>query len=388
MKINRAIMTVFIAIGLILTLAEGSSIMADETPVPELARWKAQMLQFGRLHGDRFVNGTYLTEDNAYYDGERVYQQIAAYTGDPYFTTIANYCEHFYRDDYVIPNNGNAQGYNNFTHGLAMDYLTTGDTQSKAAIILLATHMFGQDGLPPSATASCDLSREVAYVIAAYINAERVGEARRDRLALMFEQALGHLDQWFIAKSDPTFAPFMYALTAEALIYYWDYVDQDPRILDKLRMGADYIWDNCWLPASEAFYYRKTNPAGAAPDLNLLIAPVYSWLYLQTHDTMYRDRGDQVFAGGVRRAYLEGNVGKTFNQNYRWSFDYLKWRKQAGLAGDTNGDGRVNVKDLIFIATRFGVRQGDAAWDPRTDLNENGIIDVVDLVTCARHLGE
>ena len=59
-----------------------------------------------------------------------------------------------------------------------------------------------------------------------------------------------------------------------------------------------------------------------------------------------------------------------------------------GKPGDVNNNGAVNVKDMIFIATRFGTRQGDAAWDPRADLNANGVIDVTDLVTCARHFGE
>ena len=60
----------------------------------------------------------------------------------------------------------------------------------------------------------------------------------------------------------------------------------------------------------------------------------------------------------------------------------------TGNPGDANGDGMVSVKDMIFVATRFGSRQGDASWDPRADLNGNGVIDVADLVTCARHFGE
>jgi hypothetical protein len=38
------------------------------------------------------------------------------------------------------------------------------------------------------------------------------------------------------------------------------------------------------------------------------------------------DRGDAIFAGGVRGAWLY--AGKAFSQNYRWSFDYVKWRSQ------------------------------------------------------------
>ena len=63
-----------------------------------------------------------------------------------------------------------------------------------------------------------------------------------------------------------------------------------------------------------------------APDLNLLIAPAFAWLYQRTGDTTYRDRGDQIFAGGVKGAYLDG--AKQFNQSYMWSFDFVKWRSE------------------------------------------------------------
>ena len=66
------------------------------------------------------------------------------------------------------------------------------------------------------------------------------------------------------------------------------------------------------------------NPHVPAPDLNLLIAPMYAWLYRQTGETKYRDQGDALFAGGVKKAYLDG--GKQFDQNYWWSFDYVRWR--------------------------------------------------------------
>ena len=61
-----------------------------------------------------------------------------------------------------------------------------------------------------------------------------------------------------------------------------------------------------------------------APDLNLLIAPAYAWMYRQTGDITYRQQGDQIFAGGVRSADLD--EVKQFNQNYEFSFDYLARR--------------------------------------------------------------
>ncbi len=69
---------------------------------------------------------------------------------------------------------------------------------------------------------------------------------------------------------------------------------------------------------------------GPAPDLNLMIAPLYGWLFQQTGDVKYRDIGDRIFTSGVQRAYLDG--GKQFTQNYRWSFQYLNWRESPAQA--------------------------------------------------------
>jgi hypothetical protein len=81
---------------------------------------------------------------------------------------------------------------------------------------------------------------------------------------------------------------------------------------------------------------RPFPPRPGSPDLNLLIAPTYGWVFRQSGDATYRQRGDQIFAGGVKRAYLGG--GKQFDQNYRTSFDYVKWRS-GGPAGASRAPG-------------------------------------------------
>ena len=95
-----------------------------------------------------------------------------------------------------------------------------------------------------------------------------------------------------------------------------------------LRRAADWLWANAWMAGAEAMWYEQPGDSSAAPDLNLLIAPLYAFLYRQTGVTQYRDQGDALFAGGVRQAFLGG--GKQFNQNYWWSFDYVKWRTELG----------------------------------------------------------
>jgi hypothetical protein len=237
--------------------------------------------------------------------------------------------EVIFRDRNVLPAAGSVPGHWNFTHGLRMDYQRTKDQKSREAVLLMAQHAaFARDETPLDASRPEAASREVAYAIMSYLDAEQLGAPRRERLAMLLDQALGHLDQWFVQKSSPDWAPFMFGLTAEALISYHTQIEQEPRILAALQRSTDALWKTAWLPEGEAFFYRADNPKDVAPDLNLLVAPIFAWLYLQTGDAIYRDRGDQVFAGGVLHAHIDASQ-KHFNQSYRWSFDYLNWRREA-----------------------------------------------------------
>ncbi len=303
-------------------------------PIPELARWENQMREYGTKTGDLILshldkNETDPALGNCYYDCMRVFYNIADYTGDSKWLGYVASSRIAYRDNYVIKNDGKVPGYWNFTHGLRVDFERThADGSSQAAVLLSRNAAYAGDATPLSWTENSSLSREVAYALMAYINAQLVGEPRRARMSDLFLQALNHIDGWFLRNEEPNWGPFMFGLTAEALIHYWEHVEKDARILEKVKFGADEIWKRAWIAEDEAFFYRaEESPERGAPDLNLVIAPVYSWLYLQTGDVKYRDRGDQIFAGGVKKAYLAS--GKHFNQNYRWSFDYVRWRKEV-----------------------------------------------------------
>jgi hypothetical protein len=212
--------------------------------------------------------------------------------------------------------------------------------------VLLLSHnaAYAWDGTPFFYVIKAGLSREIAYAINSYLNAEKVGASARARLDAWVDVALGHIDQWFVSKTsrcppcgpgvppgDYYIQPFMVGLTAEALIGYYQKTN-DPRIFPAIKTAMDWLWANAWVPAHQSFWYENSvsDPAQpfpakpGSPDLNLLIAPAYAWLYQMTGDPAYRDAGDQIFAGGVAGAWLGG--AKQFNQNYRWSFDYVKWR--------------------------------------------------------------
>lgn len=296
-----------------------------------LDQWRQQMVTFGRQHAGELAGLTGQAAVNAtYYDAARVFYQIADYTHDPSWLAPAHQAVTIYRDQYVVPSNGTVPGYWNFTGGLLEDFQHTGDVRSKDAIIMLSQNAsFAPDNTPLAWTAGTESSREVAYTIMNYLNAEAAGAPHRPRLDSLVTQALGHLDQWFVSKTAPYLQPFMAGLTMDALIQYDTAVGGDPRILPAIQSAVNSLWANNWMPGSQSFQYmdRDMGSLGGptpANDLNMLIAPAYAWTYHKTGNAMYQQQADEILSGAVNGAYLNG--AKQFNQTYMLAFDFMNWR--------------------------------------------------------------
>jgi hypothetical protein len=168
----------------------------------------------------------------------------------------------------------------------------------------------------------------------------------------MITQALGHLQQWrewqAIVPATTTgfdgppeavgnyyIQPFMVALTLKSLIA-WHEFRPDPRIPPAIKATVDFLIANVgnkpWyenvklIPADAAKPWLFTTKP-PAPDLNLLIAPAYAWLYKRGAGVVYQQSGDTLWSDGVKGAFLDN--GKQFDQSYFWSFDYVTWRNQT-----------------------------------------------------------
>lgn len=316
--------------------SDGGTTVPDGGPppaIPELAQWRSRMLEGAADFCDAgeisaaIGDGGVVTEANVwYYDGADVYQQIAAYTGDPSWNTCAGYVRDAYRS-WVLAMSagvswpvGKLSGWRIFSQGLLTDYKRSQDPHSREAVKRLGLYSaFAGSGGGPD----CAASRETAYVLNAYLAAEELGEAPNPELSTAVDNALGHLDGWFVSKRCTYLQPFMAGLTMEALMYYFERKG-DARVPPALEAAADELWSMAWVPKDEAFWYDTQSTSSGAPDLNLLIAPVYAWLWQRTGDARHLQRGDQLFAGGVRHAGFWS--GKQFSQCYRSSFDYVHWR--------------------------------------------------------------
>ena len=53
--------------------------------------------------------------------------------------------------------------------------------------------------------------------------------------------------------------------------------------------------------------------------------------------------------------------------------------------GDVNGDSIIDTLDLTAIASAFGTSKGDEGYNPSADLNQDGVVDIFDLVEVGRN---
>lgn len=297
------------------------------------ARFFEQAQLFGSQHCNRSEIRSHLQWEGGvwFYDGARAFFNLARFSGDPTWSGCAQHVIEVYRS-YVIGSGGRIGGWRVFPHGLAEHYRQTGAARSREAVELLVRNSpFAQSGGSPDPLAS----RETAYIIHTYIiAAELLGTAEFDPLLqAAVGNALSHLDAWSVSRTADHVKPFMVGLTAEALIAYYER-SPDPRVIEALSNASRFIWDALWDQGSQSFLYISCRPGSThseclepnytTPDLSLLIAPMYAWLYFQTGQEEFAARADRIFAGGVRGADL--TIGKHYSQSYRWGYDYSEWR--------------------------------------------------------------
>lgn len=275
-----------------------------------------------------------------YYDRALVLYREAKRTGSTAIMTRAHAAAVMYRN--ALPNMDPPM-YWQFVQGIGLHYLITNDQASKLAIQRLVKNCYDPyyllaiNGVPPPGADATD-TRSAARVLEGHVVAHHTGvplypnpwEDTRTYAVmakwtldeiLKSQNAAGDFVHLFWQKS-----PFMVGLLHEAMILYHRLVDADVRILPAIQKSAEFLWANHWRAAGQGFIYDpgQADPGEpnlvAAPDLNMLIAPSFGWLFKQTGVTTWRDRGDLIMKGGVELAWLDG--AKQFNQQYCFGPQY------------------------------------------------------------------
>jgi hypothetical protein len=334
--------------------------------IPAIAEYKDQWIEWSARKYDYLVSQNGWTDPNSaaaqnqleahYYDATYHFLRMPTIVATPETAaTRIPVLRRSYRDNYVIPNDGAANGFTVFTNGLRKDWEMNGNSTSREAIFDLSRNAaYNSASTPIEETESTLFSRENAYRIIAELDARAVGYDARLVLDSWIDQAIRHIDQWVVDETAPYVRPFMVALTAKALIQaYEEYPDypEHSSIPTKIGLAYDYIWNCCWLPfdsgnvRSRAFKY--TDRTGfdpeddlGQPDLNGLIVAPFGWLYKVTADSKWRTKGDDVWQGlittydewgfWVRGPFFgpqstSSSGAKQFNQTYQWSWDYVQF---------------------------------------------------------------
>jgi hypothetical protein len=248
-----------------------------------------------------------------------------------------------YRVHYLEKNSYASSAHWAQMEGLEQHYLLTGDERSRFAIARVAEQMVGIP-LADTIRTTWMESRIQARVLQSWFLAWRLDAKGPKELDLSRRIDNGLRRVLGTQRADGSVGwpatcgqslNYMQGLLNDVLIRIHADYRADSAIVSYVRRSADYLWDSQWLPRSQSFKYLSgrcpKNSHGediggpsASPDLNMLFVTTFGWLYQQTGDVTYRDRGDQIFAGGVRGAYLQGS--KQFNEHYTSSLRYLAMR--------------------------------------------------------------
>lgn len=83
-----------------------------------------------------------------------------------------------------------------------------------------------------------------------------------------------------------------------------------------------------------------------------------------------------------------------FTELWQFNFDkvtsnmtlYAKWFDNRESICDVNRDGVVDMLDLGYVATWYNSKSTDEIWHSKLDLNNDDIVDIYDLVICAKKI--
>jgi hypothetical protein len=188
---------------------------------------------------------------------------------------------------------------------------------------------------------------------------------------------------YYVDGSSPWFSGDQYALTGGESVHWVNY----QLGLYSLNLSLDVTDIEPGDSVTATVSYTDGNGASAAAEL----AEIYvssttdGYGYPATPGTSVGQTnagGEYTFVWndeGTFYPYAEWNGKDTV---YQWPVASFSCTATA-TPWDVNGDGVVDVSDLVLVGTHFG-EEGEPGWIPE-DINDDGVIDVSDLVILGAH---
>ncbi len=92
---------------------------------------------------------------------------------------------------------------------------------------------------------------------------------------------------------------------------------------------------------------------------------------------------------------IDFSIGKLFDKawltalTYEGQLDKLtEDLMMTLLTGDLNVDGRVDIHDLWITAQAFSSYPGHPRWNSKADINNNGVVNIIDILAIVRNFGK
>ena len=335
--------------------------------------------------------------EETYYDRVNCLYKLKDRNGNAYTAELQRaHDEHHYHINTFCSPAGAVAGYRIFPEGF-LEEINRASSRAAAALAnitaMLANGAYVNTGVPndlSNATGDWDGSnggaRECAMALHLFIYAELAGitltPTNITRRQQLFEWSLGHLEQYSTGTVCRYMKCFMAAIVVKSMIAYYDHVDQDSRILPLVEAVAQRMKDNCWHstagswgvgggfiyaeifiphPTNSGGYYSPSEDPYTQVDLNMLIAPVYAWLWYQTGVESWRTFGQEIFTASIPVYDIWGfwvsgaNLNtrsatnpacKQYQQQLFWSDKFIEWMESAPVT--SGADVSSTVSNLVI----------------------------------------
>lgn len=160
-------------------------------------------------------------------------------------------------------------------------------------------------------------------------------------------------------------------------------------LFDELRLSLQIDVQSA---GNYAFSGRLADQLGSAITLYASSANLAAGLV----NVEFRFSGRDIGARGLSGPYILDNLLVTDGANRSLSvagaaaqtaaYSYTQFEGAARNPADLDNNGRVDCADVAIVRASYGRRTGQPGFDPRADVNRDGVVNLIDLTTVTRAL--